>query len=320
MKADPRSPLSADWREIASLGEQIVSAPSLSAQHDIIVDITTRLVNGDVHVWLREGVFRLPNNPEKIQFAEEPELPGMLRAIKASEIRTKQLRGTTSNASRETWAAVPLEEGGMLLGAVQVNRSKGPEFTSDELDSLKGIAGVVSVSLVAAHRIAVERFRLNQLNLVREVSAQIANVMNVDDLSRRVTELIQQTFHYYYVAIFTLQPSSTLMRFRASGMAPRKGKRKKQLPLVVEMGQGLVGSAAASGERILVDDVSDEPRYRFIDVLPETRSEVVIPLKLKDRVLGVLDVQSDQAHAFHPNDLLILEALADTIARAIEGA
>ena len=218
MKADPRSPLSADWREIASLGEQIVSAPSLSAQHDIIVGITARLVKGDVQVWLRESLFRLPNIAEGSLFPEEPILSGMKRALKARELRTKQQRETKTAVSRETWASVPLEEQGLSLGALQVTRPKGPEFTSDELDSLKAIAGVIAVSLIAAHRIAVERFRLNQLNLVREVSAQIANVMNVDDLARRVTELIQQTFHYYYVAIFTLHPNSTLLRFRASGM------------------------------------------------------------------------------------------------------
>ncbi len=325
MRADPRSPRSADWREIASLGEQIVSAPSLSDQRDIIVGITSRLVKGDVHVWLREGAFRLPNLTEVNLFPAEPTLPGMKGAIKARDLRIKPQHGKKTGGSRGTWAAVPLEEQGMTLGALQVTRPLGPKFTSRELDSLKGIAGVVSVSLVAAHRIAVERFRLNQLNLVREVSSQIANVMSVDELSRRVTQLIQETFHYYYVAIFTMKPNSAWLRFRASAMpqqtqSSRNSKRRKQLSLEVEVGQGLIGQAASSGEQILVNDVRDDPRYRFIDVLPETHSEVVIPLKLKDRVLGALDVQSDQAHAFHPNDLLILEALADTIARAIEGA
>jgi sigma-B regulation protein RsbU (phosphoserine phosphatase) len=68
------------------------------------------------------------------------------------------------------------------------------------------------------------------------------------------------------------------------------------------------------------DDVQSDPRYRFIDSLPETKSEVVIPLKIEDRVLGVLDVQSNHKKAFHPNDLLILHALADNIARAVESA
>ncbi len=66
--------------------------------------------------------------------------------------------------------------------------------------------------------------------------------------------------------------------------------------------------------------MKQDPHYRFIDSLPETRAEVALPLKMGDRVLGVLDVQSDQPNAFHPNDLLILGALADTIARAVEGA
>jgi GAF domain-containing protein len=166
----------------------------------------------------------------------------------------------------------------------------------------------------------VERFRLNQLNLVREVSAQIANVLNVDELASRVTELIQETFHFYYVAIFTLQQDS--LRFRSSAMprASRKAKRNPPVGVDVELGQGLIGQAAATGERILVNDVKKDTRYRSIDSLPETRSEVALPLKIGERVLGVLDVQSDQPDAFHPNDLLILGALSDTIARAIEGA
>lgn len=319
MKANPRSPLSSDWRAIASLGEQIVSAPSLSTQREYIVGVAARLMNGQAELWLQESLFHLPNLSEGKLFADQPELDGMLRAIKAGHVRTKQHR-TQESASRGTWAAVPLEDQGIKLGALQITRPKGPAFTDEELDLLMGLAGVVSVSLIASHRIAVERFRLNQLNLVREVSAQIAHVMNVDELARRVTELIQQTFHYYYVAIFTLHHHSSSLQFRASATAPRKGRRKKQVALEVEIGQGLIGQAAASGERILVEDVRSDPRYRFIDVLPETRSEVVIPLKIEEHMLGVIDVQSDQVRGFHPNDLLILEALADTIARAVEGA
>ena len=188
------------------------------------------------------------------------------------------------------------------------------------MDLLEGLANVISVGLFASHRVAVERFRLNQINLVREVSAQIANVMDVDELARRVTELIQGTFHYYYVGIFTREPGEQKLRFRSSASAPRKGRHKAQGSLEVELGQGLIGQAAQSGERIVVDDVQADDRFRFIPNLPETKSEVVLPLKLEDRVLGVLDVQSDQLHAFHPNDLLILDALAANIARAVEGA
>lgn len=319
MTAALRSPLLSDWRDMASFGEQIVSATSLAAQHDRIITVVSGLVEGDVDVWLQENLFRLPDQEGGPLFSEQPSLPGMQRALKSGRLRTKQKRGKNS-AARATWAAIPIVEQGMVLGVLQISRPKGPEFKQDELDLLERLAGVIAVSLIASHRLAVERFRLNQLNLVSDVSAQIANVLKVDELASRVTELIQRTFHYYYVAIFTLRDNSTSLRFRSSAMAPRPGQRKAKVALEVELGQGLIGQAAAEGERIIVDDVRQDPRYHFVDSLPETRSEVVLPLKIGDRVLGVLDIQSDQLHAFHPNDLLILGALADTIARALEGA
>ena len=333
MPAVSRSPLSADWRDIASLGEQIVNAASLAEQRDRIIAITSQLVKGDVDVWLNEKIFRLPGPEERILFPEEPELQGMQRAVKAGKVRARPQRGQNSR-SRATWAAVPLIEQGEILGALQVTRKNGPEFKRRELDLLERLAGAVSVSLVVSHRVAVEHFRLNQLNLVREVSGQIANVLDLNELATRVTELIQQTFHYYYVAIFTLKEGSTSLRFRSSAMrkvadiptpeGPQPAESSRtggpQEAVEVEIGQGLVGQAATSGERILVEDVKQDARYRFIDSLPETRSEVVLPLKIGERVLGVLDIQSDQSQAFHPNDLLILGALADTIARAVEGA
>ena len=327
MSAATRSPVSSDWRDLASLGEQIASTTSFVAQRDRIIAMTSRLLEGHADVWLHESLFRLPNLDEPSLFPAQPLSPGMQRALKKGELCTKQKRDGKGNASRGTWAAIPLEDQGMTLGALQITRLKGPDFKPEELDLLKGLAGVVAVSLVASHRVAVERFRLNQLNLVREVSAQIANAVSVNELATRVTELIQQTFHYYYVAMFTVHSQSTSLRFRSSAMAQRKGGRsarkagpKARIALEVETGQGLIGQAAAAGERILVPDVHKDSRYRFIDALPETRSEVVIPLKIEGRVMGVLDVQSDQQDAFHPNDLLILDGLADTIARAVEGA
>ena len=318
------SPISSDWRDLASLGEQIASTTSFVAQRDRIIAMTSRLLEGHADVWLHESLFRLPNLDEPSLFPARPISAGMQRALKTGGLCTKPKRDAKTAkgnaASRGTWAAIPLEDQGMTMGALQITRPNGPDFKEEELDLLKGLAGVVAVSLVASHRVAVERFRLNQLNLVREVSAQIANALSVNELATRVTELIQQTFHYYYVAMFTVHKESTSLHFRSSAMAERKGKRKARIALEVEMGQGLIGQASATGERILVPDVQRDPRYRFIDALPETRSEVVLPLKIEGRVLGVLDVQSDQVEAFHPNDLLILEALADTIARAVEGA
>src|SRR5512147_3140748 len=130
MPAVSRSPISSDWRDIASLGEQIVNATSLAAQRDYIVAMTSRLVTGDVEIWLDEKAFRLPNLEEQNVFPDEPELPGMQRALKAGQLQTKQqpVKETEKNASRAArrhiqraaWVAVPLVEQGITLGAIQV--------------------------------------------------------------------------------------------------------------------------------------------------------------------------------------------------------
>lgn len=308
-----------DWLEIASLGEQLRSVDSLSAQRERILAMASRLIEGTADLWLREDLFRLPDWDEKHLFPPTPTKEGMKTALKHGKLSTKNGR-MKSHASPSTFAAAPLEDQGITLGALQITRPKGPAFTDDELNLLQGFAQIVSVSLFASHRAEVEQFRLQQLNLVREVSAQIANVLDLDELAARVTELIQKTFNFYYVAIFTLEPNSNALYFRSSAVAPRKGKKKASIPLEVEVGQGLIGESARTGKEIVCDNVQTDPRFRFIDSLPETKSEAVIPLKIEDRVLGMLDVQSNQLSAFHPNDLLILHALADNIARAVDSA
>jgi sigma-B regulation protein RsbU (phosphoserine phosphatase) len=97
---------------------------------------------------------------------------------------------------------------------------------------------------------------------------------------------------------------------------------RDELPpdLQARLGEGIVGSAAQAGVEIVANDVSNESRYRYVDTLPETRSEAALPLKIEDRVLGVLDVQSDQTGAFDETNMLVLRALADNVAMALEHA
>ena len=310
MTADSSSP--SEWRRLASLGEQLAGADSLSAQQDRILQMTRRLVDGRVSLWLDEGLFRLPDRESVPLFSAEPPPGGLRRAWQSGKIVRSDKKAKTH------WVSVPIADNGMNMGAVQISRAR--PFRPEEFETLEGLSSIVAIGLYSSHRASVERFRLEQLNLVRQVSAQIANVLEIDELARRVTNLIQKTFNYYYVAFFTFKPGAQALRFRASASAPRPGRRKKTIVVDAELGQGLIGQAAQDGERQLSDEVRQDPRYRFVNLLPETKSEVALPIKIEDRVLGVLDVQSDQQSAFHPIDLLVLEALADSIARAVEGA
>lgn len=318
MRPERRTPDLSDWRAIASLGEQLVGTDSLLAQRDSIVRMVRRMVSGQVDVWLHEDLFRLPDWPQRRAFPPRPRSETMLRAFQRRRAFVRRAPGKEGRG--KCIAAVPIVDQGLLLGILQIGRSAGPSFRKDELELLESIAAVVAAGLYASHRVQLERFRLEELNLVRRVSAEITTVLQLDELSRRVCELIQRTFNYYYVAIFTLKPGDAKLRFRASASAQRTGAQRHPLALEVELGQGLIGEAAASGELVSSPDVRADRRYRYVERLPETRSEVVIPLKLEDRVLGVLDVQASRRDAFHRNDLMLLQALADNVARAVEGA
>jgi phosphoserine phosphatase RsbU/P len=174
----------------------------------------------------------------------------------------------------------------------------------------------------ATRQAALKNWRFEQLALVRSVSFQIANVLDLDELARRVTGLILNTFKYYYVAIFTLAPGASVLQFRASARSPSCcGEGESPSPgFPVALGEGIVGYVAQTGQELVAGKVDREPQFRYIELLPETRSEVALPLKSGSRVLGVLDIQSDQSGAFHDIDMLVLRSLADNISLAVEGA
>jgi serine phosphatase RsbU (regulator of sigma subunit)/putative methionine-R-sulfoxide reductase with GAF domain len=305
---------SSPWKQIVRLGEHLLETSSLADQRDRLVLAAEALFNGRAELWLDENLFRLPGLNQDPLFPSQPSDEFMRRACETG-------KPCFQDDTPATAAAVPLQHKDVLLGVLRVERPGGPPFRKADLELLNGFAGHAALALTTAHRIAVEQWRIEQLTLVRKVGAQIANVSDVDELARRVSGLIQETFKVYFVAVFTCDASQERLRFRSSaGPAGRRGKRRNPPVLEVKFGEGLIGIVAQSGEEIVSNDVSAEPRFRYIDRLPETLSEVVLPLKIEDRVLGVLDIQSDRLNAFHPNDLLVLRALADNIAIAFDGA
>ena len=295
------------WKQIVMLGDEIMRAASLTDQRDLILESTARILGAQADLWLDERLFRLPGSNQAVLFASQPPSGPMMKAYFTGL--------TASPEGQKTLLAVPLKNSGLVMGALQVERSDLP-FRKKEIELLDGLAGHISLALVASHRFVVEQWRIEQLTLVRRVSAQIANVFDLDELTRRVTKTIQRTFHYYYVAIFTREAGQDALNFRSSAGPDRsRGKHVK-----ARLGEGLIGSVAQTGEEAVTYDVRSDSRYKFIDSLSKTQSEAALPLKIENRILGVLDVQSDQLDAFHPNDLLVLRALADTIAIAINGA
>jgi phosphoserine phosphatase RsbU/P len=298
------------WRQLLNLGAQLMDQPTIAAQWELVVETASRLVEGEAHLWLSEVLRWLPG-VESLTFLPEPPSELMRRAL---DSRRQVLDETLSSI------AIPLLAHETILGLLEVTRTNGAPFGDDEIALLDGLATQSAITLQATRQIEIERWRVEQLSLVRTVSAPVADVLDLDELARRVMNLIFYTFEYYYTALFILEPDRQVLRcLTSAGLIHPQSEPDKTPPILkVRLGEGIIGQAAQTGVEILVDDVRNGPRYRHVDTLPETRSELVLPLKIGKRVLGVLDVQSDQLAGFDETDVLVLRALTDQIAIAVE--
>ena len=297
--SEETSPSLPMWRQILRLGEQLITQTDPAAQRDLLEAETARLLQGEATFWTADSI--PPDGP-----AHHAAMSGQVMP-----------QFPTSSPA----LACPLATGETEVGVLEVRRPEGPPFEVGDRTLLKCIATQATITLKAARQVATERWRVEQLSLVRAVSAQVADVMDLDELCRRVAELILNTFDYYYVALFTLEPGEDALLCRANAGPPGTPVDSRATSLAqIPLGTGLIGHAARDGQQIAATDVRQEPRYRHHETLPETRSEIALPLQIEERVLGVLDVQSDQPDAFDETDLLVLGALADQIAIAVEDA
>lgn len=162
---------------------------------------------------------------------------------------------------------------------------------------------------------ALER-RVAYLALLNKVGREIVAARDLEGLLHRATQLVQEVFGYHHVALFLLDPERGDLEMRAcAGEFADLFPPEHRIPL----GEGMVGWAARRGERVLANDVEKNPHYInfYPDRIP-TRSELCVPIRIGEEVVGVLDAQSPDLNAFCEDDVMVMETLADQIAVAIE--
>jgi two-component system NtrC family sensor kinase len=183
------------------------------------------------------------------------------------------------------------------------------------------IIGIVGVGMDVTERKRAESVlqqRARQLTLINEISGRIAAVLDLDSLLDRAAQLIQETFNYHHVALFSIDGERNELIMKA-----KSGSFARLYPIShrLKMDQGIVGWVGIHGEKLLVNDVRQEPKY--VNLYPEvisTLSELSVPIRVGEELVGVLDVQSPLVNAFDDDDVLVIETLADQIAVAIENA
>ncbi|MBN1667443.1 MAG: GAF domain-containing protein [Anaerolineales bacterium] len=171
---------------------------------------------------------------------------------------------------------------------------------------------------VAERTASLER-RAIQLQTAAEVGRFAATLRDLDELLNEVTHLISNRFGYYHVGIFLLDQAGEYAVLQAANSAG--GKRMLDRHHRLKVGaEGIVGFVTRQRTPRIALDVGQDAVFFDNPDLPQTRSEMALPLEAGERLLGALDVQSVEAAAFAEDDIAVLQVLADQVAVAIENA
>jgi len=328
-------------RELSILNEIGQASASLHLDEvlSLVVERTARALRADrcaifLHDERRgEWVLRAASNHSQPMFSLERGIPlrarphvaeaaATLRPVEIPNIyadeRLRDLWPLARQMGLEALLAVPLVVKDKAIGVLSLDRGGDhPPFSPEEVALCQTIAHQAAAAIDNARLYEETQRRAEQLRLVNEIGYEVSTTLDLDYLLWQVVRLIQETFDCYLVSIGLVEGDELVFKAdvgyayeqpRITGLRLRLGK------------EGITGWVARHGQSLLVPDVSREPRYYAVDTLPDTRSELAVPLRLHDRVIGVLDVQGDRVNAFDYSDQILLEALANQVAVAVENA
>lgn len=208
---------------------------------------------------------------------------------------------------------VPLRRKGRVIGALNLLSDTPGQFTETDEMMLRQFAAHVAVAIENARLFEDARQYTGTLETLSEIGREVASILNLDELLVRIANLTRRLVDYRTFGILLVNEERQELEMK---VAVRYGD-KVTIPRM-KIGTGLVGHAALHKEAILVPDVSADPRY--IKLVEDARSELVIPMMLQDRCIGVIDLESPELNAFKKRDAEILTLLASQAAVAIENA
>lgn len=209
--------------------------------------------------------------------------------------------------------AVPMRRKGRVIGALNLLSEYSGAFTDQDEALLRQFAAHVAVAIENARLFRSERHHTETLETLAEIGREMSSILDLDVLLTRIASLTKRVVDYRTFGILLLNEATNMLEMK---LAVRYGEENAAKN--IKLGEGLVGWAALHKEPLLVADVSKDPRY--INLVEDVRSELVIPMLIKERCIGVFDLESPELNAFTKDNKELLTLLASQAAVAIENA
>jgi sigma-B regulation protein RsbU (phosphoserine phosphatase) len=209
--------------------------------------------------------------------------------------------------------AVPMRRKGRVIGALNLLSDTAGAFTDQDEALLRQFAAHVAVAIENARLFRSERQYTATLETLAEIGREMSSILDLDVLLTRIASLTKRLIDYRTFGIFLLNASTSELEMKLAVRYGEEGTARN-----VKLGEGLVGWSALHKEPVLVADVSKDPRY--VNLIEDVRSELVIPMLIKERCIGVFDLESPELNAFTKEHEELLTLLASQAAVAIENA
>ena len=242
--------------------------------------------------------------------------------ILANEVKSEP-RYFASEALPETEAeiAIPIKIGDAILGVLDVQSDHKNAFSQSDLVVLTSLADGIALAINRVRLYESLAKRTDQLAVVSEVSRSISSLLELDQLLKKVTDLLHEEFNYPYVHIFTVQHATKRIEYRAGSGSRSEAFKQAGVSYNLNAEKGILPTALRTNQIQLVNDVSQDACFVPNPITGSMNgSELAVPLSIGDYLLGVLDIQSDEPNFFTPADIDLITTLASSISIALRNA
>ena len=210
--------------------------------------------------------------------------------------------------------AIPLIVKNRVIGVIDLEARAPGYFTEEHRRLLELIGSRMAVGIENAQLYTRTTRQARTLLLLNEISRELTSILNLDELLKRIAELLNRIIDYQMFSILLVDDTGQKLVHRFSLRFQESIHLKHDIPI----GRGIVGAAVSERAAVLVPDVGKDPRYVMAN--PETKSELAVPLIYKDKVIGVLDLEHTRRGFFNEDHKRTITTLAGQVAIALENA